>query len=67
MLKERQKDFLEGNGFQLSPNNEYILKFGEDIQFLWSVPHQVGATYCEGETQLLYDFEQLVELLEYVS
>ena len=67
MLKERQIDFLEEQGFKKNQNNEYECKFEDaEIQFLWSVPHQVGATYCEGKTELVYDFEQLVEIIDYV-
>ena len=67
MVKERQKDFLEEQGFKINPNNEYELKFeGSDVQFLWSIPHQVGATYFEGNTEMLYDFDQLVEVLDYL-
>ena len=67
MVKERQKDYLEEHGFKLNLNNEYELKFeGVDFQLIWSIPHQVGASYLEGETALVYDFSHLVEVLDYI-
>ena len=68
MLKERQKDYLEEHGFEQNMYGEYERKFEDaDFQIIWSIPHQVGATYFEGETHLLYDFFQLVDTLDYIE